>query len=625
MLKNISKKFMLFSMIFLLNNSVIGTIAYATEQNNTISSSTDSSISAGTSDKNLENKDSSKNTLTETSKDSVTTVTDKNLKKDDKLDNKLVDKKIAEFIDYGWKTINNKKYYIVNNKISETTGWFMEKNLNPNINSKNKNYDIKYYLDKDFSVVVGWKKVENNWYYFNPDGIMQTGWVIDNNSYYLDKSGIMETGWIKIDGYSYYFDQYGHAAIGKKLIDNNWYFFNNKGILEKGFYYYNEKTYYSDEDGIMVTNQWLQKGKHKYYIKSDSSIAIGDLFLNGITEKFNTNGFYEGTSSNNENDLYIHYLDVGNADCAFIKLPSGETVLIDTGDTTTSKTLINFLNNQNLKTEFFVPKIDGQVTTTAGSAFVTTSSNNTNKLNTPKLNNGKGVIDYVVLTHPHSDHIGGMIELMKNFNIGKVIVPKYFELKDWTSGVTATEKNKSEINLLEYDYKIYKDTMDALSKDGLPIIEAEPQGYIDSEKILQFLSINKDYTNIASKNFYDAYWATNDNSAIVYLNYYDLQGLFTGDIQWNAENDFVSRKALKNNQVDILKVPHHGNVGSSSYTFIGYVQPTIGVITRAKEAINTNSEPYDVLTTCGVNIYELSATNGLSVYATKDNWNIENK
>jgi beta-lactamase superfamily II metal-dependent hydrolase len=270
-----------------------------------------------------------------------------------------------------------------------------------------------------------------------------------------------------------------------------------------------------------------------------------------------------------------------------------------------------------------VPKTDGQVTT-AGSAFVTTSSNNTHQSNTPKLNNGKGVIDYVVLTHPHSDHIGGMIELMKNFNIGKVIVPKYFELKDWTSGIVATEKNKSEIDLLEYDYKIYNDTLDALYKNRQPVVEAEPQGYIDSEKILQFLSINKDYTNIESKNFYDAYWATNDNSAIVYLNYYDLQGLFTGDIQWNSENDFVSRKALKNNQVDILKVPHHGNVGSSSYTFIGYVQPTIGVITRAKEAINTNSEPYDVLTTCGVNIYELSATNGLSVYATKDNWNIEN-
>jgi len=227
-----------------------------------------------------------------------------------------------------------------------------------------------------------------------------------------------------------------------------------------------------------------------------------------------------------------------------------------------------------------------------------------------------------VLTHPHSDHIGGMIELMKNFNVGKVIMPKYFEMKEYSPGATAISEDK--INIINYDYKVYKATMDALLKSGIPLVQAEPEAYIDSENILQFLHSNADYSKIETDTYYNEYGVFNDNSAIVYLNYYDLQGLFTGDIQWKAENDFVNRKALKSNQVDILKVPHHANIGSSSYTFIGYVQPTIGVITRAKEAIKTNTEPYNVLTTCGVNIHELSATNGLSVYATKDNWNIEN-
>ncbi len=64
---------------------------------------------------------------------------------------------------------------------------------------------------------------------------------------------------------------------------------------------------------------------------------------------------------------------------------------------------------------------------------------------------------------------------------------------------------------------------------------------------------------------------------------------------------------------------------TSSYTFVGYVNPAVGIITRTKDRIVTTNEPYDVLTTCGVNIYEVSATDGVSVYVTKDNWNIETK
>ena len=49
--------------------------------------------------------------------------------------------------------------------------------------------------------------------------------------------------------------------------------------------------------------------------------------------------------------LFIKYLNVGNADCAFIKLPSGETALIDTGDVKTSEKVVDFLKEQDLKQE----------------------------------------------------------------------------------------------------------------------------------------------------------------------------------------------------------------------------------------------------------------------------------
>ena len=673
MSQKIFKTFVLFSMIFLFTSSIIETTAYAVDQNtntgSTISTETNTDTSKSSKDTVSSNDSSNKNSSNLSSTTNANTnTTSTNTNTDDKSKNKtdtktVTEEKKEEIIDYGWKTINNKIYYIVNNKTLEKTGWFMEKDVNPKITRKDKTYDAKYYLDKDFSLLIGWKQIEKVWYYFNSQGILQTGWVEDQNLYYLDKNGEMSIGWNKINGNTYHFNQYGQATVGKKLVDNKWYFFDEKGALQKGFYEHNGKTYYSDESGIMITNQWINKRSHKYYVKADSSIAIGDIFINGTMEKFDEDGFYDGSNSSAKNDLYVRFLNVGNADCEFIKLPSGETVLIDTGDTTTTKTLIDFLNNQKLKTEFFVAQNNGQASVNnktsdnskiddsktsdkietvdstntntnnnvkdfnslvAASTNSTNSTLSANKSTSTRLNNGKCVIDYVILTHPHSDHIGGLIELMKNFNIGKVIIPKYFEMKDYSQGADTIDQEK--IDIIKYDYKVYKDTKDALLKSGLPIVQAEPNSFIDSEHILQFLHLDKDYSKLEPSNtYYTEYGAFNDNCAIVYLNYYDFQCLFSADIQWKAENDFVSRKSLNGKAVDILKIPHHGNVGSSSYTFIGYANPAIGIMSRAKERINTTNEPYDVLTTCGVNIYETSITDGVSVYATKDNWNLETK
>lgn len=615
------KTFMLFFLFFLSYHFFSETIVYAEQQASTLSQKTNDMTSLNSeNEKSSENvsKDDSTNTtstskLNEDSKNSADNENNDTATNVLESEEQKEETKEEEFISHEWKTINNKKYYIVDNKILERTGWFMEKDVNPDITPKDENYDSKYYLDADFSVVVGWKKIRGSWYYFNSEGIMQKGWILDNSWYYTNDKGVMQKDWQEIDGYTYYFNQYGQMAIYKRLINNNWYFFNSKGQLQKGFYNYNDKKYYSDKDGIMVVNEWVNTKKHKYYIKADSSVAIGSLYLNGVMENFNSNGYYEGSDKNDNNYLFVQYLNVGNADCAFIRLPSGETVLIDTGDTTTSKTLINFLNNQNLKTEFF--QSNNKKTSDIGQVV---------KNNINRTANGKGVIDYVVLTHPHSDHIGGMIELMKNFNIGKIFIPKYFEMKDFASGLNDTTYSKEQKDIMSYDYKVYKETIDAINKNGISLTEADTNSFIDSENFLQFIQANKDYPSLQATNLYQEYALLNNNSAIVYLNYYDLQGLFAGDIEWGAENDFFNRKALNEKEVDVLKVPHHGNSGSSSYIFIEYVKPTIGVISRAKESVSTDNAAYNTLTTYGVSLYETSSNkNGISLYSTKDNWNIE--
>mgnify|MGYP002509090230 CR=1 FL=1 len=82
-------------------------------------------------------------------------------------------------------------------------------------------------------------------------------------------------------------------------------------------------------------------------------------------------------------ELKVHFIDVGQADSTFIELSNGQTMLIDAGRSGDAGTIINYIKNL-------------------------------------KYSN----IDYVVATHPHDDHIGGMASVLNSFDIGKMYMPK---------------------------------------------------------------------------------------------------------------------------------------------------------------------------------------------------------
>lgn len=589
---NVKKLLMTISMTLAFSFSMLGTGAYAS----TNKTSTDVSSERGQKTENTINNDkknststSDKNTYKNDKTESEKTTglsNDKssNVVIDDNENQKLEETIVPEKVTPHWEYINGYLHYVTEDGIVEKQGWFKEKEENPDADNDNE-----YYLDKNSAAVIGWNKIDGNWYYFNKSGVKQTGWqLIDYNWYCLDKDGIMKTGWVEKDGYKYYMNDSGSMVSGKKYIDNNWYFFANDGRLQTSFYTFNGKDYYSNNQGIMVTNQWIKTKNNRYYAKADGSLAKGKIIIDGVLENFDKNGHYIG-SEKMEDHIYVRYLSVGNADCAFIKLPNGETALIDTGDVTTREKLVDFLNQQDLKEK-----------------------------------NDKKFIDYIIVTHAHSDHIGGLEAVLDNFEVGKIYMPENAAMKNWYSGLKVSDTvTQADIDMLKYDYQVYKDAAKAVKANDLKFINPTPGQYIDSENILQFVQSGKDFGGIGSQKHLEEYWGINENSAIVYLNYGDFQCLFTADMEWNSEKDFWVNDLLNGREVDLLKVPHHGHDTSSTGDFLSYVNASVGVISRAADSIEHNTA-YNNLLNSGVMLYETSQSKngGIAVYSTEENWSM---
>lgn len=480
-----------------------------------------------------------------------------------------------------WNNVGGKLYYFTKEGIAKETGWFKEKDVNPNANNDNE-----YYLDKDYSATIGWKQIKNSWYYFNEAGIKQTGWKLINYEWYhLNNDGKMDKGWITDNQKKYYLNDEGYMVLGKKYIDNKWYFFGSDGSLQTGFYNNKGKIYYSDNDGVMAANEWINTKSSKYYVKADSSLATGYAIIDNEACNFGTNGNYLGPAGMKDH-LYIKFLNVGDADCHFIKLPSGETVLIDTGTPESAEKVVDFLKEQNLKQ-------DG----------------------------GKGVIDDIVITHGHSDHIGGLATILDNFKVNKVYMPDNAKMQDWYLRARNTD-DAASVNMMKIDYDVYKEAEKAMDKEGIKFTNTKNGDFIDKDKILQFVESDKTFQEIATNRVSDYYWDINDNCAIVYLNYGSLQSLFTGDMEWSSEKDFVNSDLLHGKKINLLKVPHHGNDTSSTTDFLTYLQPLVGIVPRSVGGDDSKTS-FNNLLLNGVSLYKTGTKDGISIYATPENWTLQ--
>jgi len=211
----------------------------------------------------------------------------------------------------------------------------------------------------------------------------------------------------------------------------------------------------------------------------------------------------ENTNNLASNKLTVNYIDVGQGDSIFIQTPSGKTMLIDAGVPEMGNKVVNYIKSQGI-----------------------------NK------------IDIIIATHPHSDHIGGIPAVIKNFEIGKVYAPK----------VTHTTKT-------------YENFLNAVKDKGLKITSAKAGMDLDLGEgvTAKVLAPNKDkYDNL------------NNYSVVVKITYKDTSFLFTGDAEKESEQEMLNKGYdLK---ADVLKIGHHGSSSSTTSAFLQAVSPKYAVI-----------------------------------------------
>ena len=211
-----------------------------------------------------------------------------------------------------------------------------------------------------------------------------------------------------------------------------------------------------------------------------------------------------------DKNLKIYFIDVGQGDATLIITPKGRSILIDGGDESEGKMLIAYL-----------------------------------------LDRGITKIDYMFCSHFDSDHIGGLIQVIKEIKVHQIIISKQGE-----------------------DSGNFRKFMEIVKEKGIKIQLVNKCDKLQVEKSLYFDIIWPNDEKLISEN------VLNNNSIVCNLHYNSFSMMFTGDIESIAENQILQeyKYNLKIIKASILKVGHHGSKTSSIQEFIEGVKPEIALI-----------------------------------------------
>lgn len=204
--------------------------------------------------------------------------------------------------------------------------------------------------------------------------------------------------------------------------------------------------------------------------------------------------------------------DTKSGDSTIIKTPDGKVMLIDGSAPETAHTIKKYLDALGIKK-----------------------------------------IDAIVASHPHIDHIGGLAQIVYQYNVERVYRSNLeYDTSSNNNFLKAVNDKKVETVIL---------------KDGMSFNFGDIK--VDVYNPVEEIKYPKGYPNSSTAFI-------NDNSVVLKMTYKESSLLFPGDLYIGGEASLLERHQ-KDIQADILKMPHHGDETSSSSTFIKAVQPKIAI------------------------------------------------
>ena len=215
-------------------------------------------------------------------------------------------------------------------------------------------------------------------------------------------------------------------------------------------------------------------------------------------------------------NLKVNFVDVGQGDCTFVITPLGKTVLIDGGGSTS--------NEYDIGKNTLLPYL---------------------------LDRGYTKLDYIIISHFDQDHVGGILSILEEIKVEKIIISKQIENSE--------------------NYEKFKEI---IKHNNIKVIVVNKRDIINIEKNVYIDILWPNNSELINEN------ALNNNSIVCKIHYNSFSMLFTGDIEECAEKQILEEyknnlKALNSN---ILKVAHHGSKTSSTSDFIETVKPEVALI-----------------------------------------------
>lgn len=243
------------------------------------------------------------------------------------------------------------------------------------------------------------------------------------------------------------------------------------------------------------------------------------------------------------NQLKIHYINVGQGDSTLIQV-DGKNVLIDAG------------NNDNLAYNYLKAQ-------------------------------GITKLDYVIATHPHADHIGGMANIINNFTVGKFYAPKE---------ITTTT--------------VFENMVKSLQSKRLKITVPTPgENIYIGNAVLTFLAPNN-----------STYEDLNNYSIVTKIKYGNTSFIFEGDAEDISENEILAKQL--DISANVIKIGHHGSSSSTTKAYLDKVNPQYAVISVGanNDYGHPNKDILDRLTAKNIKVFRtdisgniIANSNGTSI------------